>query len=63
MRAKQGGHAVQRKYQIEGRHRTKFATRVRVLKQVQAKRAKAEADFRKKYGLPVPARMAYLPLD
>jgi hypothetical protein len=63
MLAKRGGHAVQRKYQAEGRHPTKFATRVRVLKQARAKSVTAEAEFRKKYGLPAPARVAYLPLD
>ena len=63
MHSKKGGKAVQRKYRAEGRHPTKFATRVRVLKQDRAKKAQAEAEFRKKYGLPALARVAYLRLD
>jgi hypothetical protein len=54
---------VQNKYQAEGRHPTKLATRVSLLKEARAKKAQAEAEFRRKYGLPAPARVAYLPLD
>jgi hypothetical protein len=63
MLAKRGGHAVQRKFIVEGRHPTKLATRIRVLKQVRAKKAQAEAEFRKQYGLPAATWVAYLPLD
>src|SRR5215472_6103871 len=37
MHSKKGGKAVQRKYQAEGRHPTKIATRIRMLKQARAK--------------------------
>jgi hypothetical protein len=63
MHSRKGGIAVQRKYRAEGRHPTKIATRIRMLKQARAKKAHAEAEFRKKYGLPAAERVVYLPLD
>ena len=63
MLGKRGGHAVQRNYLVEGRHPPEIATRIRVLKQVRAKKAQAEAEFRKQYGLPAATWVAYLPLD
>jgi hypothetical protein len=42
MRAKKGGHAVQREYWLRGRHPTEMATRIRVMKQRAAKAKEAE---------------------
>jgi len=63
MLAKRGGLAVQRKYRLEGKHPTAYATRCRVLKQNAKQRAAAEAKLQASMGLPPPSRVAFLPLD
>jgi hypothetical protein len=61
--AKRGGLAVQRKYRLEGRHPTEYATRVRLQKLAAKKRADAETKERASLGLPPPARVNWLLLD
>ena len=63
MLAKLGGLAVQRRYRLEGRDATAYATRCRVIKQNARKRAREEAELRDSIGLPPPIRVKYLPLD
>jgi len=51
MRAKKGGYAVQRKYQIEGKHPTAAATRARLMKHQLAKKKAAAKEKRWEHGV------------
>ena len=61
MLAKRGGLAVQRRYRLEGRNPTAYATRCRVAKQRAKSRALVEERMRIRAGLPPPERVKYLP--
>jgi hypothetical protein len=65
MMAKRGGHAVQRKYLIDGSHTTKAATRIRALMLARKRQAEAELERPSRYGITKesPVRVAYLLLD
>jgi len=63
MLGKRGGHAVQHRYQIEGRHPTASATLTRIHKQKAKLRADEEAQQRAQLGLPEPRRVVSWPTD
>ena len=62
MQGRQGGLAAQKRYRMEGRHPTAAATEARKWKHIAAKRAKAAAEERQRWGLKL-ARHRLLPLD
>jgi hypothetical protein len=66
MLAQRGGHAVQHRYKMEGRHPTTAATRTRILTQARKKRTmEEEKRMRSRYGVASKSkvRVAYLSLD